>query len=180
MGAKGQVASEFMILFAAMLVVAIIVLGVAVIWPSYVNSIQKQRSDDYWALARPFVVKQNVIYPGAAVIELQNADAVTLNVTGVWLGGVRLDFYNHTLPFSWTKTSACGGGACSLLVRPGQTQIISTAEFTTAPTNPCLVGAGFSPGTPYQMELAITYRGTSTNATYNQTGLVKLFGVCTS
>ena len=177
---RGQGASEFMILFAGMLMVATVVLSVAVVWPSYVQAVQKQRSDDYWLAARPFVVKQNAIYPGTMVIELQNADPVTLNVTGIWLEGVRLDFYNHTVPFSWTKTARCGGGSCSMLVRPGQAQIISTVAFSTTPLNPCLVGSDFSPMTPYRMGLTISYRGTGTNATYNETGLVKLMGICTS
>ncbi len=179
-GEKAQAATEFMILFAGMLLVATVVLAVVVVWPSYVQAVQKQRSDDYWLAARPFAVRQSAIYPGAMVIELQNADPVTLNVTGIFLEGVRLDFYNNTVPFSWTQSPRCSGGSCSMQVRPGQTQIISTVAFTTSPLNPCMVGSDFSASTPYRMGLTISYQGTSTNVTYNETGLVKLMGVCTS
>jgi len=169
---RGQAASEFMILMGAMLLVAIIAVALAVVWPSYLYSIDKQRSDDYWTTARPFSVAQHILYPDKMVIQLQNTEPVSLTLKGIYLDDEQKLFLNHTIPFSWTTTDACPGGECTLLMKPGQTQVISTE---TLDDSVC----GNDPNAYYRVGLTIMYKG-SNETLYNQTSPTMLVGTCST
>jgi len=170
----GQAATEYLILLGAALIVMLTVVLFTSFIPSFAYSVEKQRSDDYWLDARPFSVKGHLLVPNKMILELQNTEPVSLTVKGIWLNAISLNFSNHSIPFSWNATSQCSGGGCTMLMRPGQTQIISTVNFTTTPANPCLQGEG----TGYELNLTITYQleGASLE---NQTGSQYLIGECT-
>lgn len=168
-----------MILFALAMIILMVVLAVVVVWPSYVHSVEKQSSDRFWAAAKPFAVREHRMYPNQMVLEIYNAEPVTLTIKRVYLDTYSLDFSNHSVPFTWASASArCGGGSCNMTMRPGQTQIISTANFTSSPVNPCVVGGGFIEGNRYKMDLVITYHASNAAALENESATFKLVGEC--
>jgi len=177
---KGQVASEYIILLAIALIVMSMTTVFVYIWPSYTYSVKKQRADDYWANSRPFAVKSNAIYPDQLVMEIENTEPVSLTVTQLWVDGTPLEFHTHSIPFSWDEINVCSGSDCTMLIHPGETKIVSTYDFTSAPQNPCLAGATFTTGLDYETDLTITYFATDRGELENQTGKLKLIGKCTA
>ncbi len=177
----GQASTEQLILFAIALLLLIVALSLVVVWPGYVQSIESQESSRAWVLARPFSVGSHPMYPNQMVLELQNTEPVTLTVKSIYLDGVGLDFYNHSVPFTWASASPrCSGGVCTMVVLPGQAQIISTANFTDSPANPCVTPNGFAYGNHYKMDLAITYHASNSSSLESESSTAKLVGDCSA
>ncbi len=175
---RAQASAEFLIVTGAILIVALAAATLSVAWPEVVFSTQQTRSDQYWEDAHPFSVKFNTMKPDSMVLELRNNDPTTLTISGIWLDNVKLDFYNHTVPFAITSYPRCSAGACNMTMAPGGVQIISTANFSTSPQNPCGYGADFKYGAKYEMALIISYYGRNSSNEYNQTATQKLIGTC--
>lgn len=175
---RGQAATEELVLLAVVLLVLIAVLAVVVGWPSYVQSIERQESDRFWAGAKPFAVNDHNMYPNQMVLELANTEPVTLTITGIYLEGVSLTFSNHSIPFTWGSASSRCASGCSMTVLPGQTQIISTASFTSTPANPCVTPDGFAYGNRYKMDLVIEYHASDPTALENESFTEELIGLC--
>src|SRR3989344_4847402 len=97
---RGQASTEYIILLAIALIIMTMVVIFVYLWPDYTYSVRKQQSDYYWANARPFSVKSHAMYPNQLVLEIQNNEPLTLIVQRVWMDGNRLDFYNHSIPFT--------------------------------------------------------------------------------
>ncbi len=172
----GQASSEYLILLGAMMAALLVALVIFWLMPNFSADVLEQRSDNYWATARPFSIASQAMHPNQLVLELRNTEPVTLTVTGVTVGGVGMNFSNYSVPFDWSTASArCSGGSCAMIVRPGQTQIITTDNFTTSPQNPCLSGAAFMNGWSYSLNLTITY---STSSNQSQVGSLPLAGKC--
>ncbi|MCX8198342.1 MAG: hypothetical protein N3F07_04110 [Candidatus Micrarchaeota archaeon] len=170
MGKTGQAASEFAVILAASLLVALVALGTIVIWPSYSYSVEKQRSDDYWAAAQPFSVEQHGLYPDRMLLQLRNTEPVSLSIRGIYLDYQPRAFRNHSVPFSWAAYSeACSGGNCNLPFKPGQRQALSVPIIGS----PCSQDASAK----YKMMLTISYSG-SNGTVYNQTSIFPLVGSC--
>jgi len=169
-----------LILFAIVLLVLIVVLALLVVWPSYVHAVEKQESDRFWASARPFSLNNHEMYPNQMLVELVNNEPVTLTIKSIYLEGVSLDFSNHSVPFTWESASSrCGGGECTMIVLPGQTQIITTANFTGSPANPCVTPDGYAYGNRYRMALVISYHASNPSSLENESSTVELVGICT-
>ncbi|MCX6773148.1 MAG: hypothetical protein NTV88_05275 [Candidatus Micrarchaeota archaeon] len=180
---RGQAASEYIILLAIALVVMMLVTTFVYIWPSYTYSVKKQRADDYWANARPFAVKSNMIVPNQLVLEIENTEPVTLTITALSVDGTALNFYSHPVPFTWAVTDMCGSGDCALPMRPGAKQIISTYNFTDTPINPCILQpsiSNFETGYVYEIDFAVTYYATDPGSLETQSGKLKMIGSCTA
>lgn len=175
---RGQASSEFLMLFGGMLLVASVVLALAVVWPSYLYSVEKQRADGYWSSARPFSVRAHNMFPDQMVLELLNTEPVSLTVKEIRLDGIKLDFANHTVPFSWARDLRCSAGDCTMWMRPGQIQIISTSNFTNPPLNPCISEGSFIGGARYKLGLSITYHGSNSSDLQAQAANFKLIGTC--
>ena len=175
---RGQDAVEYAIVFGVTLLVLLIVFVLILFWPSFTQSAEQQRSDYAWANARPFAVKYNSVVPNRVMLQLQNVEPVSLTIKGILVGGRQMDFINYTMPFTWTGSSRCAAGDCTLLMRPGETQIISTVDFASPLDNPCAEGTAFMDGKKYRIALAITYHGADPSKLYNETLSVPLVGAC--
>lgn|GEM_PF-1466557 len=176
--ARGQSSSEFLIALGAVLFVAVLAIAMSGAWPSIVSTTEFQRSDASWAAARPFSVEFHAMKPDNMVLSIRNNDPVTLTITEIWLEGVKLNIYNHSVPFTPTQLPLCSGGNCTLRMPPGKLEIISTDNITTSPNNPCGYGANFKYGAKYGMSLRIVYQGQNSGTPQNQTGQFKLAGTC--
>lgn len=168
-----------MALFAVALLVMTVALALAVVWPSFVHSVEKQESDRFWASARPFAIREHRMYPDQMVLELYNSEPVTLTIKRIYIDDYPLDFYNHSVPFTWGSAADRCSGGCTMVLIPGQTQIISTVNFTSSPDNPCADADGFYEGNYYKMDVAITYHASNYLALENESATFKLVGECT-
>jgi hypothetical protein len=177
---RGQAATEELVLLAVVLLVLIAVLAVVVVWPNYVQTVERQESDRFWASAKPFAVNDHHMYPNQMVIELANTEPVTLTITGIYLEGMSLNFSNYSVPFDWGSASNRCTSGCSMNVIPGQTQIISTANFVTSPPNPCVTPDGFAYGNRYKMDLVIAYHASDPAVIENESSTVELIGICSA
>ena len=175
---RGQASSEFLMLFGGMLLVASVVLALAVVWPGYLYSVEKQRADGYWSSARPFSVRAHNMFPDQMVLELVNTEPVSLTIKEIRLDGIKLDFANHSIPFSWARDLRCSAWDCRMLVRPGQAQVRSTANLYDPPPNPCVSENAFSPGARYKLDLSITYHGSNSSDLQVQSANFRLIGTC--
>ena len=169
-------------MLAMALLIMLMVTVFVYLWPDYAYSVRKQRSDNYWQNANPLSIRSNFMYPDQPVLEIRNNEPVSLTVTKLWVDRAPLNFYNHTIPFTWIGHDRCGGGGgiCSMSIRPGETQIVSTDNYTTSPPNPCLVGNSFMPGLDYEADFAMTYYASDPNSLENESGKFPLMGKCTA
>lgn len=185
---RGQDSMEYMAMLGIALLVALLGFSLFEFWPEYNRELETQRSDDYWAAARPFSVKTHAMVPNQLLLELTNEDPITMEITKLYVNGKRLDIFKHPDPFTWDGTSVCAGGTCSLFVRPGKTVIITTENFT-APENPCIDSSTFQYGKSYELDVKISYYANPdapdvgnivvvTPTYFNQTGTKPLSGIC--
>ncbi len=178
-GVFGQGSGEFIMLLAAMLTVALVSISLLMFFPNMAAESQLQKSQSFWADGKPFSVQGNTIYTTGMLLQMQNAEPVTVTITGISINGVALNLYNHSLPFTWTRTSACSApGVCSILVYPGQTAAISTDEFADGLLGLCGSGDGFADGKIYSVNFSISYK-TASGQSFTQTGTTQLMGKCT-
>ena len=101
-------------------------------------------------------------------------------MTKLFVDGNPMNFYNYTIPFTWGANDLCPRGVCALTMRPGETQIISTGNYTSNPLNPCMAGTSFTAGLDYETDFAITYYASDPGALENETGNFPLIGKCTA
>lgn len=175
---RAQASTEFLLVLGIVLLISLTGVAMVAAWPGVLTATQGQRSDDYWSNAMPFSVTFHSMKPDTMIMAIVNKDPTTLTIKEIWLDDVRVDFFNHTVPYSSTANSRCTGGNCSMAMAPGVMQIVSTANITTSPPNPCGYGADFKYGADYGMSLRITYYGQNSNDTYSQNGTIKLIGTC--
>ena len=177
-GFFGQGSGEFIMLLAAMLTVALVSISLLMFFPNMAAESQLQKSQSFWADGRPFSVQGNTIYTTGMLLQMQNSEPVTMTITGISINGVPLNLYNHSLPFTWTRTNACNSpGDCSILVYPGQTAAISTDEFDASPQNPCGTDDSFADGKIYSVNFSISYK--TNGQSFTQSGTTQLMGKCT-
>ena len=183
---RAQLSSEFSILFGLMLLVAIVVIALGIMWPSFLSSVELQASNKYWPSAKPFSVESNVIFPNRLFFIIKNNDNIPLTITGVELDSQlmrfnqMMSFNNDSIPFSWNSTDLCVDELedCSLRLMPGEKLILATDNFTDVPKNPCLDNGVFAPGRIYKLPLAISYHGADIGAGELQRGTMPLVGTC--
>ena len=177
---RGQASSEYLGLFFMMLIVAIVALAVVASFSDFTSGTTLQKSRYYWQAAKPFAVTNTEIIPNKLVLELKNNEAVTLTVRAIKVNGVNLTFSNTTLPATWISDYRCTGGICAMAVRPGQTQVAETTDFTSNPANPCVGASGFSEGGQYEVDLDIVYSSGANGDTSTESGQVNLAGLCSN
>ena len=88
LGRKGQGTTEYIIILAVVIVIALIVVGVMGWIPGLGTGITESQSKAYWASSSPFAItsyelKSTVVAP---VLVLRNNTSQSLSVTGVKIG----------------------------------------------------------------------------------------------
>ncbi|MCX8194608.1 MAG: hypothetical protein N3G22_00655 [Candidatus Micrarchaeota archaeon] len=179
MALRGQAASESMMIYAVALLIVIIAIVLAMIWPGFASSVEKERSDKYWSSARPIAVKSNFVSPNYLLLEIKNEEPQAITLTKVYVNGQNFSMFrvHEATRFSWDK----GAPARSLYFYPNTVKIISI-NLSSLQKHPCKSGEVFLEGSRYQLDLAFSYRASSYPIYFgpeeNQTGTVKLVGEC--
>ncbi|MEW6528784.1 MAG: hypothetical protein AB1391_02760 [Candidatus Micrarchaeota archaeon] len=158
---KGQGSTEYLVILAVVLVVALIVIGLLGQFTGFGASGLEQQSNAYWQGAMPFSITDKRLDSTSIRIVLVNKLATKLNVTNITFDGVGI---NSTL--SSTQIQIASGQAVTIY-----------GNETGA--NPC---ATVSKGTIFQVnKVVITYTSYANNnivTGLTQAGDKGLYGKC--
>lgn len=156
-GPKGQGATEYLVLLAVVLIVAMVAIALLGFFPGLSYDAKKSESDSYWrGASRPFQIKEHSQPAnGNLTMVLGNVDPAQLKLTDISVaGGGFAGNYNtttyisggeqRTIPIAWTTTGTCASGSV------------------------------------YEYQVNFTYDGTGENAIVNQkqSGVKTLVGKC--
>ncbi len=131
---KGQGSTEYLVILAVVLVVALIVIGLLGQFTEFGSSGLEQQSKSYWQAATPFSILNVKMNSTEVKLEVQNKLYQRLNVTEVKFGD---DIATAS------DINATNGGA-GVIFAPGQTQILTSVDYVT----PCS-----ATGQTYQINL---------------------------
>lgn len=128
---KGQGATEYLVLLAVVLMIALVSLALLGFFPGMAGDAKKSESDTYWKSARPFGILSHTIASGTGIgsLTIQNNGIDMLTITTIDIA---------TCPYS--------GGSVTL--NAGEKRTISPAVVCTSPG---------SSGAVYEFSTNITY-----------------------
>ena len=136
---KGQGASEYLMVFAAVLLIAIVAVVVLGFFPAFAGDAAITASNTYWRNeARPFAIMEHsgVADSGTFYLKIENAEGrETLNITGITLGNVTNSSSDPIDPGFW-----------SIAFAPGESKIMT---ITGGPTG--------TAGDLYEVNVNINY-----------------------
>ncbi|AJF60492.1 MAG: class III signal peptide-containing protein [Candidatus Diapherotrites archaeon] len=152
---KGQGTTEYLIILAVIIVIALIVVGVLGWIPGVGTGITQSQSQAYWASTSPFAMTQYEVFSDgstAPIIVLRNQTSNKLTLTDIRLTSTSL---------ATTDTEFTGGSEKSAV-------------------NATAIDCGNSTD-PYSYDVNISYSRTVGGSTLNltQVGIRPLVGVCT-
>jgi len=155
-GKKGQGTTEYLIILAVVIVIALVVVGVMGWVPGLSGGITEQQSRAYWQSTSPFAIAEYKFDAGAATasLEVQNVSANKLTLTDVTVG---IDTVTFATPIAFNA---------------GEKKLVSLTGLTATPCVTSTTGDGFD----HTMQFTYNSR--------NVTGLVQigdkpLIGKCT-
>lgn len=81
---KGQGATEYLVLLAVVLIIALVAISLLGFFPGLALDAKKTQSDPYWKAARPFgIIEHSLNSEGNLTIVIQNNDANMLTLLNV-------------------------------------------------------------------------------------------------
>ncbi len=153
---KGQGSTEYLVILAVVLVVALIVIGLLGQFTGFSGAGLEQQSKAYWQGTQPFALQSVKITDTTIQLQMENRLATKINLTNITFDGQTINTTN--VPFPVTPFAA------------GQVKVVYGVN-----NSPC---TGRNPGDTYQVNKVIfTY--TSGGATgLTQSGDKTLYGKC--
>ena len=155
---KGQGATEYLVLLAVVLIVAMVAIALLGFFPGLSYDAKKSEADSYWQSARPFQVRQHAQPAGGALtLIVSNVNSDQLKITSIAVsGGGGFGTSNDTLYLS-------GGQAASVIINDSSIKAACNAS-----------------GNVYEYSVNFTYDGTGDNPITGQKqyGAKTLIGKC--
>ncbi|MBU1120414.1 MAG: hypothetical protein ABIE23_04165 [archaeon] len=148
-GIRGQGTTEYLIILAVIIVIALVVVGIMGWVPGLGGGISEQQSKTYWQGTAPWAIVDHKIGDGDQTLVLQNMTTDRMELKNVSLGGTDLTF---------TDVNVAGGGT---------TTIGPTSDSITCASN-----------SRFSFDVIITY-DTVNIAGKTQVGDKALIGTCT-
>jgi len=150
---KGQGTTEYLIILAVIIVVALVVVGVMGWFPGLGTGITEQQSKAYWASTSPIAIKdwQITTDDTQATFAVQNLTTDSVGISGMTVGGETFELANDV------NLAAGGSGTIS--------GVITGIACPTA-------------GNVYQYDVTITYSVAGGLAGKTQTGQKPIIGTC--
>lgn len=148
---KGQASTEYLIILAVVIIVALIVVGVMGWFPGISGAVTETESKQYWSgMASPLSVL-DYKYSGTNLqVSMKNMGTDRLNLTAV-------------------KVATVDGTVTAVLFTAGETKAITIADVTDCGTA----------GTPFSVNLVMTYDNVESTLTgISETGTKPLVGKC--
>ena len=158
---KGQGATEYLVLLAVVLIVAMVAIALLGFFPGMSYDAKKSEADSYWQSARPFQIKQHAQPAGGALtLVVSNVNSDQLKLTNVSVSGGGASAVNST-----------PGGAGALYLSGGQTANVLVFGVASA----CNAS-----GNVYEYSINVTYDGTGDNPITGQKqyGAKTIIGKC--
>ena len=158
---KGQGATEYLVLLAVVLIVAMVAIALLGFFPGLSYDAKKSEADSYWQSARPFQVRQHAQPAnGSLTLVVSNVNSDQLKITNISVSGGGNSTINST-----------PGGAGALYLSGGQTASVIIAGVS---------GACAASGNVYEYTVNFTYDGTGDNPITGQKqyGAKTIIGKC--
>ncbi|MFA5105999.1 MAG: hypothetical protein WC506_03500 [Candidatus Micrarchaeia archaeon] len=115
---KGQGSTEYLVILAVVLIVALVAIALLGFFPGLSTDAQKAQSDSYWqGTAYPFRIVEHKASNGALTVVLQNADSKKLTLTSMTVGNgstnSSIEFLGgeKKAAFVINNTGVCGNGS---------------------------------------------------------------------
>ena len=145
---RGQAATEYLIILAVVVIIALIVVGVLGAFPALSSGITKQQSEAYWINAEVGMLSNYRVTGTTADMTLKNNKGFSIEVTGVTFDGQ-------------------GTLGSPVILSPGSQADVSVTGIPT-----CTAGQEFS------YTVAITYEDSKSGRVFVFTGTTQLVGTC--
>ena len=156
---KGQGATEYLVLLAVVLIVAMVAIALLGFFPGLSYDAKKSESDSYWTgAASPFQIKDHTQPAGGNLtLVVSNVNPAQLELTDIEVGG-------GGYAGNYNTTTFISGGE----------QRTIPINWLVSPPSPC------SSGNVYEYQVNFTYSGTGENAltAQRQNGVKTLVGKC--
>jgi len=145
---RGQAATEYLIILAVVVIIALIVVGVLGAFPAISGSVTRQQSEAYWQNAEMGILSNYRISGSTAEVTVKNNKGFAVQLTGIAFDGE-------------------GNMGSPVLLSPG-----SQANVDVTGIPPCTTGQQFS------YMVSISYEDRSTGRDFSFTGASSLVGTC--
>ena len=151
MNMKGQGTTEYLIILAVIIVIALVVVGVMGWFPGLAIGITENQSRAYWKSTSPFAITDWLITSTAeeATVSLQNLTTDKIQVTEITIDGVTMEIMDANISAGDTNRAITGS-----------------------------TGIACSSGSSYQFDVVILYNVIGGIQNKTQTGQKPLVGVC--
>ncbi|VVB57520.1 Uncharacterised protein [uncultured archaeon] len=162
--AKGQGATEYLVLLAVVLIVAMVAIALLGFFPGLSYDAKKSESDSYWQGARPFQVSEHSQTGTVLTLVIRNVEANQLKMVNISVaGGAFVSYVNGTGGINFTSATPSGP-----YIGSGESKVIQATDLSA--TN-C------SSGSIYEYMVNFTYdSGSITNK--KQYGAKTIIGKC--
>ncbi len=156
---KGQGSTEYLVILAVVLVVALIVIGLLGQFTEFGTSGLEQQSKSYWQSASPFSIQNAKINSSEVKLEVKNMLSQRLNLTDIKFGDTVA-----------TATTINATGASGTIFNAGEIKVLTSVGYA--------IPGGCELGNIYQINTVLfTYNaGSITGQT--QVGAKPLYGRC--
>ena len=164
---RAQTATEYMIILAVIIIIALIVVGVMGGIPGLGGGSRKKASASYWQSAEIGILAYAVTEVGSYADENTSLDNVTMRVR---------NNLRDTITLTAIGLDGMGIYSTSTVFKPGESKRLAISVSNISTWNPCAAA-----GDSYTLDVSIDYTDDETGASYEFTGEGnKLEGVCAS
>ena len=145
---RGQAATEYLIILAVVVIIALIVVGVLGAFPALSSGVTKQQSEAYWLNAEVGMLSNYLLTSTTADLTIKNNKGFSIRVTGITFDGQGLM-------------------GSPIILSPGsQTDV----NVTGLP--------GCTTGQEFGHTVAIAYEDSRSGRAFTFTGTTQLIGIC--
>ena len=180
---RAQLTMEFLVMLALFLIIAIISVGLYVVFTDFSSGMDAKNSLDYWkSQARPFSIDDAFYetYGGRIYFAIKSNSDHDLVLTKMMVNGTSLAFFKSELgtpegastPYCNLLSCTSGGCVCSMDINAYSSQTILSESYMI----PSIVCPQDVKYTYFNIELE--YSSLSTNVNYTQSGVYPLALKC--
>ena len=148
-GKKGQAATEYLIILAVVVIIALIVIGVLGGFPGMTRGISDRDSASYWSGADIGITRYNIPASGNSTVVFRNNKNFQVQIVNMTMGSTNFNLGNTT-------------------IAPGASVAFSNVSVT----------CGGATGTGFSQNVVITYKDPQYGNIYTFTGEKPLVGTC--
>ncbi len=129
---KGQGSTEYLVILAVVLVVALIVIGLLGQFTGFSGAGLEQQSKAYWQGTQPFALQSVKITDTTIQLQMENRLATKINLTNITFDGQPINTTLNNVSFAAGEVRVVTGGQNSPCtdLKPGDTYQVNKVIFT--------------------------------------------------